>query len=161
MTDGEVCHGGRVHPITATRVFDMDAGSLFDRITALKNHERLIPFTRIEAPGRRPRVGDTVVATSLGVIRDVMLLTRYERPGARGGNHSGTAMYRKVGPLLLGTAEITVTPLPDHTARVDWTEEVHLAGPFPTELTSAVVGHFLTLMTGRALRRFELLNGAR
>ncbi|WP_163543806.1 hypothetical protein [Occultella kanbiaonis] len=143
-------------PATVTsRVIGLDATALFDRVTALANHERLIPLTRICAPARRPRVGDRVVATSAWVLRDVMLLTHYERPDGVADLGSavapvGRAIYRKTGPLLLGTAEIVVTALGPTTARVDWSEDVRLVAPWrPAE---ALVCPLLGLMTARALR---------
>ncbi|TDE94107.1 hypothetical protein EXU48_11720 [Occultella glacieicola] len=143
-------------PATVTsRVIGLDAVALFDRVTALANHERLIPLTRVHAPHRRPRVGDRVVATSAGVLRDVMLLTQYERPDGVADPRSavagvGRAVYRKLGPVLLGRAEIVVTALGPATARVDWTEDVRLVDPWrPAE---AIVCPLLAVMTARALR---------
>jgi len=135
----------------ASRVIDADAERVFAAITTLVLHRDLIPFTRVEAPAPPLRRGDRVVATSLGVLRDTMLITRAQHPrGAR----RGVVIFDKTGPVLLGQARITVTPLGSRTCRVDWTEDVHLVAPLG--VAGPLVDRVLAVMTRRALRLFDL-----
>src|SRR5699024_8853411 len=70
----------------ASRVIDADAERVFAAITTLELHRDLIPCTRVEAPAPPLRRGDRVVATSLGVLRDTMLISRARPPqGMRRG----------------------------------------------------------------------------
>ena len=61
---------------------------------------------------------------------------------------------RKAGPVLLGTAGITVEPLGEHRSRAIWWEDAYLAGPLPARVTRAVVGPVLAAMMRLALARF-------
>jgi len=135
----------------ASRVIDADAERVFAAITTLVLHRDLIPCTRVEAPSPPLRRGDRVVATSLGVLRDTMLITRARRPH---GTRRGVVVFDKTGPVLLGQARIAVTPLGSRTCRVDWTEDVHLVAPW--RLAQPLVDRVLAVMTRRALRLFDL-----
>ncbi|WP_169579591.1 SRPBCC family protein [Ruania albidiflava] len=135
----------------ASRVIDADAERVFAAITTLELHRDLIPLTRVQAPAPPLRRGDRVVATSLGVLRDTMLVTRTEPPQ---DGRRGVVVFDKTGPVLLGRARIAVTALGSRTCRVDWTEDVHLVAPW--HLAQPVVDRILAVMTRRALRRFDL-----
>lgn len=136
----------------ASRTIALPAEVCFDRLTALRNHERLIPLTRIDAPDRRPEVGDVVVATTAGLIKDTMELVRYERPGSDG---VGRAAWIKLGPALHGEAEIVVSRLREDSCRVDWLErDIRLPG---LPLTTGPLTASLGVMTRLALARFERL----
>ncbi|SEE93987.1 hypothetical protein [Ruania alba] len=140
---------------TASRVFSARASTTFAHLTTLPRHEVLIPFTRITARPAPAQVGDTIVAVTGGLLRDVMLVTEARPPDDDPCAHarcspSGVITFRKVGPVLLGTARIRVTPLGRNTCRVDWTEEVHLVGPL--RLLGPVIAPALHVMTARALR---------
>lgn len=142
----------------ASREVGLPAAVAFDRLTALRNHERLIPLTRVDAPARRPRPGDIVVATSARVLRDTMELTEYTRPGRDG---VGRAWWVKRGPVLLGEAGIVVTALGEHRCRIDWVErEIHLA-MLPPALTTRPLTWLIGLMTRLALGRFARLSAPR
>jgi hypothetical protein len=136
----------------ASRTIALPVEVCFDRLTALRNHERLIPLTTIEAPDRRPVPGDVVVATTAGVIKDTMELVRYERPGPDG---VGRAAWVKLGPALHGEAEIVVTHVDESTCRVDWLErDIHFPG---LRLTTRPLTAALGVMTKLALARFDRL----
>lgn len=134
----------------ASREIGLPAAVVFDRITALKNHERLIPLTTISTPDRRPEVGDVTVATSAGFFRDTMELVAY-RPPADG---VGLARWVKRGPVLLGEAEILVTPL-GQGCRVDWVERDIVVRGLP--FTRRPLTSLIALMTRFALARFARL----
>lgn len=136
----------------ASRTIKLPARPVFDRLTALRNHERLIGWTRISAPERRPRVGDVAVATSLGFIVDTMELVSYQPPV---GDAVGRAMWVKRGPALHGEAEIVVSRLTDAACRVDWIErDVRLPG---LTLSTRPLTALLGVMTRLALARFDRL----
>jgi len=136
----------------ASRTIDLPVAICFDRLTALRNHERLIPLTTVDAPTRRPQVGDVVVATTAGLLQDTMELVRYEPPA---GAAVGRAMWIKRGPVLLGEAEIIVARLSQTACRVDWVErDIHLRGmPSTTRPLTALIA----VMTRLALARFDRL----
>lgn len=140
----------------ASRTIDLPAEVAFDRLTALRNHERLIPFTTVEAPARRPRVGDVVVATTAHLLEDTMELVRYEPPAS---DAVGRAAWTKRGPVLLGEAEIVVSRLSERACRVDWVErDIRFTGlPWTTRPLTALLG----VMTRLALARFDRLVRAR
>lgn len=136
----------------------LPAEVVFDRLTALRNHERLIPFTTIRTPDRRPAVGDLTIATTAGLLDDTMELVRYEPPGR---DAVGQATWLKRGPILLGEAEILVTPRSPHSCAVAWVErDIHLAG-LPRRLTTRPLTALLGVMTRRALRTFARLSTPR
>jgi len=130
---------------------ELPAAVVFDRLTALRNHERLIPLTRISTPDRRPAVGDVTVATSAGLLRDTMELVAYQRPGDDG---VGAARWVKRGPVLLGEAEIVVTPVAAG-CRVDWIERDIVVRGLP--FTRAPLTALIATMTRLALARFVRL----
>lgn len=134
----------------ASRTIGLPAAVVFDRLTALRNHERLIPLTKVEAPGRRPEVGDVMVATTARLLRDTMELVRYEM-----SHDVGRAVWVKQGPVLLGEAEIVVTSLGEQTCRVDWVErDVRIVGlPWTVRPITVLLG----AMTRLALARFDRL----
>lgn len=135
-----------------SRTIDLPAALCFDRLTALRNHERLIPLTTVDAPRRRPQVGDVVVATSAGLLKDTMELVRYERPTT---DAVGRAAWIKRGPVLLGEAEIVVSRLSETACRVDWVErDIRIRGlPITTRPLTALIN----VMTHLALARFDRL----
>ena len=134
----------------ASRVIDADAERVFAAITTLELHRDLIPFTRVQAPPPPPRRGDRVVATSLGLLRDTMLITRARPPQ---GEQRGVVIFKKIGPVLLGWASIAVTPLDARTCRVHWMEDVHLIAPL--RMAQPLLDRVLTAMTRRALRLLD------
>jgi hypothetical protein len=102
-------------------------------------------------------VGDVVVATTAGVLRDTMELVEYTR--ALDG--VARARWVKRGPVLLGEADIVVTAMPGARCRVDWVErDIHLAG-LPPSLTQAWLTALLGVMTTIALHRFVRLSAPR
>ena len=153
--------GPATRGVRATRVVPLPADEAWRLVTDVRNHERWIPQTRIDAPAELP-VGAAFVAVSgpgatsggAGVV-DRMVVERSDPPRPAHGSTPatpGVAVYRKVGPVLLGTAEVHVRPLgPGHSA-LTWVEDVHVRG-LPAPLTRPFVGLFLRGMLDLALRR--------
>ncbi len=129
----------------------LPAPEAFALVRDFRVHERWIPLTTIDAP-RRVHLGDTVVAVSAGGLTDRMRVVEVTPPGAL---TPGVLTVEKVGPVLLGRATITVTPLGTSRSVVTWTEDVHLAGPFPTGLTRALLAPAFAGMLRLARRRLR------
>ena len=139
---------------SASRQLPLSAERAWSLVTDVRNHARWIPLTRMEAAADL-RVGDTFTGVSgppfppgLKLI-DRMRIERLDPPTA---TTDGRAVYRKLGPVLLGTAEVLVHPLGAAACTVTWVEHVHLRG-FPPGLTAPIVNPVLALMTKLALRR--------
>lgn len=134
--------------ITVSRDVDLDAPTAFRLLADVRNHSRWIPLTRGAIPpapdGPLP-VGARFTMTSWPGLPDRMVVTEL--------TPSSTTL-RKAGPVLLGTAGITVEPLGVHRSRVTWWEDAYLAGPLPARVTRAVVGPVLAAMMRLALARF-------
>ncbi|WP_197024651.1 SRPBCC family protein [Cellulomonas sp. KRMCY2] len=145
-------------PATATRVLRVPAEQVWDVVTDVRNHTRWVPMTRIDATAGL-RVGDRFEAVSgpfatAGApgLADRMVIERLDPPSTAAAT-SGLAVYRKLGPVLLGTAEVRVRPLgPDHCA-LTWVEDVHLRG-LPAGATARVLrpvlGTMLRVVMARA-----------
>jgi len=131
-----------------------------------RHHARWIPLTRIAVRGLPLAVGSLVTATSgplarLGVpgLPDRMRIDRFEPPTA---SAAGVAAFTKLGPVLLGTAEVRVAPIDDGSSRATWVEDVYLAGPLPASLTRRLLAPTLAAMVRFALWRAarEITRGA-
>jgi hypothetical protein len=144
-------------PVAVTRQIDLPADDAWRLVVDPRNHARWVPLTRIAVNGLPLGVGSQVTAlsgpfTDRGVpgLPDRMRIDVFDPPAP---GRTGTAVFTKVGPVLLGEAGIHVTGLDDGRSAVTWTEDVHLAGPLPRGLTGAVLAPVLSLMLRLALRR--------
>lgn len=144
-------------PVAISRVFPLPAADAWALLADPRHHPRWIPLTRVEVRGRPLAVGWQVVATSGPFARrgapglpDRMRLDRVEPPTS---SAEGVAVFTKLGPLLLGTAEVRVAPLGDGASRSTWVEDVYLAGPLPPALTRRVLAPVLAGMVRLALWR--------
>ena len=168
-------------PATASRRVPLPAAEAWDLVTDVRNHARWIPWTRIHTPGWPLRVGDLFVAASGprwlpgGGFVDRMVVERLDAPSgtaphdgegdlgtparAEGasahtpaGTGTGVAVFRKIGPVLHGTAEVHVRAAGPSESDITWLETVHVKG-LPLRLTAAPLRVFLAAMTRLALRR--------
>ncbi|WP_129336516.1 hypothetical protein [Cellulomonas endophytica] len=159
--DGSAGPAG-VPTVRVTRFFDVPAPLAFALLADGRNHGALIPLTRVT--GDDPAVGEVIRAVSGPFARrsgrglvDTMRIDRWDPPaGAAPGDAPGRSRFTKLGPLLLGTAGIDVSPaLPvggRERCRVTWTETVHLAGPVPARLTGPLLAPVLRAMLLWSLR---------
>jgi len=131
-------------------------------VTDVRNHARWVPLTRIDAAPRLA-VGDRFVAvTGPGARRrgwglhDRMVVERADPPDPTSGS-PGRAVYRKLGPVLLGTAEVRVSPAGDGSV-LEWSEDVHVRG-LPRTLTAwalrPVLGAMLRVVARRVVDELE------
>lgn len=126
----------------AARVLDVPPERAYRLVAALHQHGRWVPLTRVDARRGVPHPGDLVEARTAGVFLDRMRVLRVEPPHL--------LVLAKLGPVLLGTATITVTPAPGGCARVTWDYDARLRGPLPA---AALVGPLLEAMAALALWR--------
>ncbi|MDG9703226.1 SRPBCC family protein [Streptomyces sp. DH37] len=122
----------------------LSAGEAWRRLTAWERHARHVPFTAITVATAPPtRVGTRFTART-GVGRagfdDPMEVVRWEPP-ARG--RPGRCRLEKRGSVVLGWAEVEVSPV-DGGALVVWREEACVRGlPRPMDAPTAWVGRLL------------------
>ncbi len=146
-------------PASATARLPIPAEQAWDLVTDVRNHARWIPLTRIDAP-HPPIVGDTFVAVTGpraarggGGLVDRMRVTA-STPPTTSPPRSGRAAYLKLGPVLLGTAEVVVTPAGPQGCTVTWLESIHLRG-LPAGVVAVVARPLASAMVRRALRAVE------
>jgi hypothetical protein len=135
------------------RTIPASADETFALLADLRGHHRWIPLTTTDAPPPPARPGDALTALTAGVLPDRMRVEHVRPPSVDGG--PGVLGVRKLGPVLLGDVEITVTPAGPGASVVDWREDVWLRGPLPRRLTRLLLTPPLEAMTALALRRVE------
>ncbi len=144
------------------RRLPLPAPDAWELVTDVRNHARWVPLTRIDAAPRLA-VGDRFVAvTGQGARRrgwglhDRMVVERADPPDPTSGS-PGRAVYRKLGPVLLGTAEVRVSPAGDGSV-LEWSEDVHVRG-LPRALTAwalrPVLGAMLRVVARRVVDELE------
>jgi len=143
-------------PATATADLPVAADRVWALVTDVRNHVRWIPATRIDTPATTLAVGDTFTAvtgpraTRGGAgLTDRMTIERLDPPTA---TRPGVAVYRKLGPVLLGGATVQVRPTGPASCMLLWTEDVHLRG-LPRALTAPLMRPMAAGMLHHALRR--------
>ena len=147
--------------IRGSRVVAAPADQVWRLVTDVRNHQRWIPFTRVDGAPEL-RVGDrftgvtgpTALRGGRG-LADTMVLERLEPPQPASGRtpaREGVAAYRKTGPVLLGTAEVHVRPLGPRHSEVSWVEDVHLRG-LPRRVGAALVAPTIAGMLQLILHR--------
>ncbi|MBD7917190.1 SRPBCC family protein [Cellulomonas sp. Sa3CUA2] len=144
---------------SVTRALPVPADVAWRALTDARRHTAWVPMTRVRTDGP-PRLGTRVVAVSGPGARrgwpglvDRMVITRYVPPGDAAGDGPGVAVFTKRGPLLLGSATVTVLATSPTTCRVTWSEHVPLAGPLPGALTARLTAPVLGAMLRVVLRR--------
>ena len=118
---------------SATTRLPIPAEQAWELVTDVRNHARWVPFTRIDA-AHPLRIGDTFSAATGpgGALRRLSLVDRMivtaTTPPTTTPPRSGRAVYRKLGPVLLGGAEVLVDLLGPDQCTVTWIEDIHLRG---------------------------------
>lgn len=109
---------------TAHREVAAGAGRTWDLVTDWRAHGRWVPLTTMSVREETGGAGTVFVGRSgVGPLAfdDVLEVVRWEPPTA---TRAGTAGLVHRGPVVLGTAEVQVVPLPGDRCRVRWTEDV-------------------------------------
>lgn len=143
-------------PATAAADLAVPADRVWALVTDVRNHVRWIPATRIDAPAATLAVGDSFAAVTgpraapggRG-LTDRMTVERLDPPTP---TRPGVAVYRKLGPVLLGEATVQVRPTGPASCTLIWTEAVHLRG-LPRRLTALLLRPMAAGMLHHALRR--------
>ncbi len=151
--------------VRVTRVLAAPADVVWELVTDVRNHARWVPLTRIDTDPPTTPAGSPVerfvavtgprATRGGGGMADTMVLERFDPPRPAHGRdpaHEGVATYRKVGPVLLGDAEVRVRPLGPRHCAVTWVERVHVRG-LPRAVGAALVGPSLAPMARLVLRR--------
>jgi hypothetical protein len=110
-----------------------------------RGHGKWIPMTRVDVDPTDPNRFTAWSGIGKLALEDRMLATGMEFDGMR-----GTCHVDKLGPVLVGFAELTVTTQGTYT-RVKWHEEVTV--PFLPGFLSPLVGATSGWFFGYALRR--------
>ena len=136
------------------RELPLAAHEAWDLLTDVRNHARWVPLTRVDAP-QRLTLGDAFTAwtgpfarAGLPGFADRMVVDRFDPPTTAS---PGRATFRKLGPVLLGAAEVIVVP-EGEACVVRWVEDVHVRG-LPRRLTDPVLRRALGAMLRLVLRR--------
>lgn len=142
---------------SATTRLPLPAERAWALVTDVRNHARWIPFTRIDA-AHPLRVGDTFSAATgpAGALHRLSLVDRMTvtatTPPTTSPPSPGRASYRKLGPVLLGGAEVLVEPAGPDACDVTWFEDIHLRG-LPRWAVAWISRPLATLMVRGALRK--------
>lgn len=144
-------------PASASTRLPLPAERAWALVTDVRNHARWIPFTRVDAP-HPLRAGDTFSAATgpAGALHRLALVDRMVvaavTPPTTAPARPGVATFRKLGPVLLGTAEVRVAPDGPGASVVTWVEDLHLRG-LPRWAVSWAARPLAGAMVRRALRR--------
>ncbi len=157
----------------------LPVGEAFDLVADPRTHGTWVPLTRFEPgattgaartssgdDGWYPAPGATfTVVSGPGARRggpgfvDRMRITTWTPPSASSGhpdaNRPGLAEFRKLGPVLLGTAGFRVEALSASSSRVVWWEDVHVTDVLPRGLTAPAADVVLRLMIRGGWRRLD------
>ena len=108
----------------ASRVLPYSADAVFAELIDWAGHAEWVPLTRVDIVDGDGGAGTEFIATT-GVgpaaLPDRMRVEALDL-------ERRTARIAKLGPLLTGIVILTVTPVTEWTARVDWSEDLQVRG---------------------------------
>ncbi|PJI94020.1 hypothetical protein [Luteimicrobium subarcticum] len=152
------------------------AADAFALVADVRTHGTWVPLTRVELAGGtdpgadghgpdgpaepwEPAVGAVfAVVSGPGARRggpgfvDRMRITAWQPPD---DDRPGLATFRKLGPVLLGTAGLEVRATSASSSRVVWWEDVHVTDVLPASWTSPVAHLVLRAMIRAAWPRLD------
>lgn len=109
---------------TVTRNLPLPADVVFDELIDWKGHANWVPMTRVEILNGDGGPGTVFVATTgLGplALPDRMRVDELD-PVAM------TSRITKIGPVLSGVVDLSVTRTGETTSRLDWVEDIRVPG---------------------------------
>ena len=112
-----------------------------------KGHARWVPMTRVDVDANDPNRFTAWSGLGKLALEDRMLATEPSFDGQR-----GTCHVDKLGPVLVGFADLTVTAHGNAT-RVRWHEDVQV--PYLPRLLAPLVGRVSGLLFTVALKRLR------
>lgn len=107
---------------TVTRDLPLSAGVVFDELIDWKGHANWVPLTRVEIISGDGGPGTEFVATSgLGplALPDRMRVDELDAEAM-------TVRITKIGPVLTGQVNLSVTSTGDATSRLAWVEDIRV-----------------------------------
>jgi len=165
--------------VRLSHVLPLAAAEAFALVADPRTHSAWVPLTRIEpgstgdtaalTPGDgawSPEPGATfTVVSGPGARRgapgfvDRMRITAWDPPlratTPGDANRPGLAEFRKLGPVLLGTAGFRVEAVSPSSSRVVWWEDVHVTDVLPRRLTAPAADVVLRLMIRGGWHRLD------
>jgi len=117
-----------------TSELDLPASEVFAELIDWKAHEDWVPMTTVEILSGDGGAGTEFIATSgIGplALPDRMRIDSLDRDAMR-------VHVTKIGPILTGTVELSVTATSDHSCTLDWYEDVRV--PKLPQFLAAPVG---------------------
>ena len=124
---------------TVSRNLNLPAGVVFAELIAWKAHEDWVPLTKVVIHRGDGGAGTEFTATS--GIRPLALPDRMRIDSLDA--EAMTVHVTKLGPVLTGTVELSVTSTGANTCRLDWFEDVRVP----------VLPQFLATPVGAAARQ--------
>ena len=112
---------------------DLPARAVFDELVDWRGHAEWVPLTRVVIEQGDGRQGTVFVATTgIGplALPDRMRVDALD-------DEAMTVRVTKIGPVLTGTVDLAVTPMPANRCRLDWVEDIRVPG-LPQFLASPV-----------------------
>ena len=146
---------------TIERIVAVPPSQVWDIVTDWAGYARWMPLTTMRLDPGPTRVGWSFAGlTGVGRLRfcDAMRITQWDPPADAG---SGAFRLVKVGRLLAGWAEVSVTPLADGgQTRLLWRENIvirptflgRLLGPLTDRLNTALFARVVRAMAVEAVR---------
>ncbi|GIG27996.1 SRPBCC family protein [Cellulomonas marina] len=140
-------------PVVVARTVALPLGEAWATAVDPRNRPRWVPLVRTAVDGLPLGVGTRVTAllgpfTARGVpgLPDRQTVETFEPPQ---DGRPGRAVLVRTGPVLRGATTVEVAPAGAGASTVTWSEEVHLAGPLPVGLTSALLAPVVHLVVRR------------
>ncbi len=109
---------------TVTRDLPVSADIVFGELIDWRGHARWVPLTRVQVLSGDGGPGTEFVATTgIGPVAlpDRMRVDALD-PVAM------TVCITKIGPLLTGTVQLSVTSTGENTSHLDWVEDIRVPG---------------------------------
>lgn len=115
-------HGMALVEFTLSEVVPLSAADAWKKLVDWEGHGDWIPMTKVDVDPTDPNRFVAYSGMKPFVLEDRMYADRVELDG-----DTGRAHVHKLGPILIGEAELLVTPgLSDDTAVVVWRESVRM-----------------------------------
>lgn len=109
---------------TVTRDLPLPADIVFGELIDWKGHAAWVPLTRVQMLRGDGGPGTEFVATTgIGVVAlpDRMRVDELD-------SSARTARITKIGPVLSGRVDLSVTSTGENTSRLDWVEDIRVPG---------------------------------
>ena len=135
-----------------SRVVGLDAQRTWDLLTDWAGHADWVAMTTVDVDPDDPRRFTAWSGPTRRLALEDRMLAVEQHFDAATGN--GRCLVHKLGPVLIGEAEFTVTPgTAPGTTVVQWRESIHV--PYLPSPLTGIVGRLGAVFFGRGLVRME------